>query len=87
LVEGQWQRAVQEFIKNRSSLNYYETSALQNADLILRQSGAAFKGGEIDYTEYWLAIRNAIQIKDNYLNNLNNFNQSVINLEFLAGIK
>jgi cobalt-zinc-cadmium resistance protein CzcA len=87
LVEGEWQRAVQELLKNRSSLEYYETSALQNADLILRQSDAAFKGGEIGYTEYWLAVRNAIQIKDNYLSNLNNFNQSIINLEFLAGIK
>jgi len=42
-------RAVQEFIKNRGSLEYYETSALQNADLILRQSDAAFKNGEIGY--------------------------------------
>jgi cobalt-zinc-cadmium resistance protein CzcA len=87
LVEGQWQRAVQEFIKNNSSVTYYETSALQNADLILRQSDTAFKGGEIGYTEYWIAVRNAIQIKDNYLNNLNNLNQSIVNLEFLAGVK
>lgn len=87
LVEGQWERAVQEYIKNRGSLDYYETSALANSNLLLRQSDAAFKGGEIDYTEYWLSVRNAIQIKDNYLSNLNNFNQSVINLEFLAGIK
>jgi cobalt-zinc-cadmium resistance protein CzcA len=87
LVEGEWQRAVQEFIKNQGSLDYYESSALQNADLLLRQSDAAFRGGEIDYTEYWLSVRNAIQIKENYLNNLNNYNQSVINIEFLAGIK
>jgi cobalt-zinc-cadmium resistance protein CzcA len=87
LIEGEWQRAVQEFIKNRGSLDYYESSALQNADLLLRQSDAAFRGGEIGYTEYWLSVRNAIQIKENYLNNLNNFNQSVINIEFLAGIK
>jgi cobalt-zinc-cadmium resistance protein CzcA len=87
LLEGEWERALQEFSKNKGSLEYYETSALKNADLILRQSDAAFKGGEIGYTEYWLAVRNAIQIKDNYLTNINNLNQSVINLEFLAGIK
>ena len=87
LMSGQWERAMQELAKNRNSLEYYERSALQNADLILRQSDTAFKNGEIDYTEYWLAVRNAIQIKENYLNSLNNFNQSVINLEFLAGIK
>lgn len=87
IVTGQWHRAVQEYIKNKSSLDYYESSALANAELILRHSDMAFKSGEIGYTEYWLAIRNAIQIRENYLNGLNNFNQSIINLEFLAGIK
>lgn len=87
LVEGQWQRALQEYIKNKSSVDYYETSALANASLLLRHSDLAFRSGEIDYTEYWLAIRNAIQIRDNYLNSVDNLNQSIINLEFLAGIK
>jgi cobalt-zinc-cadmium resistance protein CzcA len=87
LVAGQWQRAVQEYIKNKSSLDYYESSALGNAALLLRHSGTAFRSGEIAYTEYWLAIRNAMQIKENYLNSVNNLNQSIINLEFLAGIK
>jgi cobalt-zinc-cadmium resistance protein CzcA len=87
LVEGQWQRSVQEYIKNKSSLDYYETSALANAELLLRHSDTAFRNGDIDYTEYWLSVRNAIQIHENYLNNLDNYNQSIINLEFLAGIK
>ncbi|MEI9921034.1 MAG: CusA/CzcA family heavy metal efflux RND transporter [Bacteroidota bacterium] len=87
VVEGEWQRAVQEYLKNVRSVEYYETSASLNADLILRQSDSAFRNGEIGYTEYWLAMRNAIQIKESYLSSLNNLNQSVINLEFLAGIK
>lgn len=87
LVAGQWQRAVQEYIKNKSSLDYYESSALANAALLLRHSDTAFRSGEIAYTEYWLAIRNAMQIRENYLNSVENLNQSIINLEFLAGIK
>lgn len=87
VVQGQWQRAVQEYVKNKSSAEYYETSALQNAELILSQSDKAFREGEIDYTEYWLAVKNAIQIRENYLNGINNLNQAVINLEFLAGVK
>jgi cobalt-zinc-cadmium resistance protein CzcA len=87
LVAGQWQRAVQEYIKNKSSLDYYESSALENAALLLRHSDTAFRNGEIAYTEYWLSIRNAMQIRENYLNSINNLNQSIINLEFLAGIK
>ncbi len=87
LMQGEWQQAVQEYIKNKNSVIYYQSSALENAERILKQSDVAFKGGEIGYTEYWLAVKNAIQIRENYLNTLNNLNQSVLNLEFLAGIK
>jgi cobalt-zinc-cadmium resistance protein CzcA len=87
LIQGQWQRAWQEYLKNQASIEYYESSALQNADLILRHSEAAFRNGEADYTEYFLSVRAAIRIKEEYLNTLNELNQSAINIEFLAGIK
>ncbi len=87
LIQGEWQQAVQEYIKNKNSVVYYQSSALENAERILKQSDVAFKNGEIGYTEYWLAVKNAIQIRDTYLHNLNNLNQSVINLEYLAGTK
>lgn len=87
VMQGEWQQAAQEYIKNKNSVMYYQTSALKNAELILKQSDLAFKSGEIDYTEYLLSVKNAIQIREGYLNNLNDLNQSVIRLEFLAGVK
>ncbi len=86
-MQAQWQQGAQEYIKNKSSVNFYQSAALANAALILKQSDIAFRNGEIDYTEYWLAVRNAMQIRENYLNSLNSLNQSVIHLEFLAGIQ
>jgi cobalt-zinc-cadmium resistance protein CzcA len=86
-MQAQWQLGAQEYIKNKSSVNFYQSAALANAALILKQSDIAFRNGEIDYTEYWLAVRNAMQIRENYLNSLNSLNQSVIHLEFLAGIQ
>ena len=86
IMQGQWQQAVQEYIKDKSSVDHYKGSALKNAELLLKQSELAFRSGEIDYTELWLTTRNAIQIRENYLNSLNNLNQSVITLEFLAGV-
>jgi cobalt-zinc-cadmium resistance protein CzcA len=85
-MQGQWQQAVQEYIKDKSSVDHYKGSALKNAELLLKQSALAFRSGEIDYTELWLTTRNAIEIRDNYLSSLNNLNQSVITLEFLAGV-
>ena len=86
-VSGQIQQAIQQYQKSKSSLDYYQTSALPNAALILKQSQAAFRGGDIGYAEYLLGVRNAIGIKEGYLQTLNEYNQSIIYIEFLTGIK
>jgi heavy metal efflux system protein len=86
-VQGQFQQAEQQYEKNKSSLSYYHTSALPNADLILKQSQTSFKAGEIGYAEYLLGLRNAISIKEGYLQTLNDYNQSIIYIEFLSGNK
>jgi heavy metal efflux system protein len=84
-LAGQWEQAVQNYLKNKNSYEYYTTSALQNADLILKHSELAFQNGEIDYIGYLLSVRNAIQIRERYLQSLDNLNQSIITLEFLSG--
>ncbi|HEY3403601.1 MAG TPA: CusA/CzcA family heavy metal efflux RND transporter [Ohtaekwangia sp.] len=86
-MQGEWQQSIQEYRKNSNAVNYYEASSLQYAGLILKQSLTSFQQGEIGYTEHWLNMNNAIQIEQDYLNSLNNLNQSVIHLEYLAGNK
>ena len=84
-LQGQFQQAVQEYLKNRNSLGYYKTSALPNSDLILRQVQIGFQKGEIGYSEYLLGLKNALVIRENYLQALNQYNQSITTLEFLLG--
>ncbi len=84
-LQGQFQQAVQEYLKNRNRLEYYKTSALPNSDLILRQVQIGFKTGEIGYSEYLLGLKNALAIRENYLQALNQYNQSITTLEFLLG--
>ena len=86
-LQSQWQQAYQQFEKNRKSLEYYRASAMPNASLILRQSEASFKGGEIQYTEYLMGVRNALQIREAFFATLNDYNQSIILMEFLTGNK
>lgn len=86
-LHGQLQQAAQQYAKSKSSLEYYRSSALPNAELILKQSQIAFRGGEIGYAEYLLGVRNAISIKEGYLQTLSDYNQSIIYIEFLSGIK
>lgn len=86
-LKGQLQQAAQRYVQNKNSLTYYRTSALPNADLILKQSAIAFRNGEIGYVEYFLGLRNALTIKEGYLQTLNDYNQSIIYIEFLSGNK
>ncbi len=82
---GQLQEASQRFAKSRNSLQYYKDSALPNANLILKQAQAAFRGGDIGYAEYLLSVRNALSIKESFLLTLNEYDQSIIYIEFLLG--
>ncbi|WP_346659974.1 TolC family protein [Chryseolinea sp. H1M3-3] len=83
----QMDQAIKEYQTYKASLNYYRSSALPNADLILKQSQAAFKGGEIEYSEFLLGLRNAIEIRERFLQTLRKYNQSIIQIEFLSGDK
>ncbi len=78
-------QAQQEFAKNKADLNYYESSALKNASLILKQAQSAFKSGEIGYLEYLLAVKNAHTIRASHLSSLNEYNQSILRIHYLAG--
>jgi len=74
---------VQENEKYRQSLTYFETAALQQADALIEQAGMSFKAGAIDYMEYVQSLRQGIDIRNNYLETLNAYNQSVIAIESL----
>jgi cobalt-zinc-cadmium resistance protein CzcA len=85
LVASEWRQAVETFQKFKSSVGYYQSSALPNAELILYQSQTGYRQGDATYIEYLVAVQNALEIKETYLQELNNLNQSIIRLEFLAG--
>jgi cobalt-zinc-cadmium resistance protein CzcA len=84
-LNSEYEQALRELDKNQASLTYYESSALKNADLILAQARKAYRGGEIGYVEYLQSLRSAIAIKTNYLQALNQYNLSVIKVEYLIG--
>ena len=86
-LQGQLQHAIQQLSTNKSSLDYYTTSGLPNSDLILKQAQVAFREGEIGYTEYLLGVRNAMNIQEAYLKTLNEYNQTIIYIEYLTGNK
>jgi len=84
-LRGRYEQAFQDLQKNSRSIAYYKNSALPNANLILKQSQIAFQAGEIGYVEYLQALRTYSDIRFNYLEAINQYNQSVYTLQYLKG--
>jgi cobalt-zinc-cadmium resistance protein CzcA len=68
----------QEVDKNNSMLVFYETTGLKQAEEIIKAASLAYSAGEISFAELSQFLSQAIDIQKNYLENLNAYNQSVI---------
>ncbi len=69
--------------KQEQLLVYYETTGLQQADELQNAATLAFRNGEIGYLEYTALLSQSIDIRQKYLEALNNFNQAVIQINYL----
>jgi len=76
---------IQEYEKHKASLLYYETKGLQLADKLFFSANKAYKEGEVGYVEYIATLEQAVQIKRNYLDRLNLYNQTVNEINYLTG--
>ena len=84
-ISGNVQSLLDEYNKYTSSVDYYEKQAVPEADLIIEQATRSYKAGALDYLDYILTLNRAIAIKQNYLDALNNFNQTIISIEYITG--
>lgn len=75
-----------ELEKAQRAITYYETSALPQADLLLRTAARQFQVGEIDYVAFSQSIQAVAQIREEYLNTLLTYSQAVIELERFFGL-
>lgn len=84
-LKGEFESLLQEYRKYSGSIDYYEKSALPQADLIITQSTKSYRLGNMDYLEYILSLSRALQVKNNYLETLNQYNHAILALEFIIG--
>jgi cobalt-zinc-cadmium resistance protein CzcA len=82
---GQYQTLLAELSKHNTTLAYYEEQAVPEAGLIIDQATRSYKAGALDYLDYILTLNRALSIRHNYLDALNDFNQTIISLEFVTG--
>jgi len=65
-------------------LSYYEDEGGQLSDQILKAASGNFMNGEIDFFQYIQSLENAYDIQLNYLDVLNQYNQTVIAINYLT---
>jgi cobalt-zinc-cadmium resistance protein CzcA len=81
------QKTHQQAVKDKISLDYYNTSGLPLAALIQKQSLTAYQQGEIGLSDLLLNMNQASTIHESYLRTLLDYNLSVIHIDFLIGQK
>lgn len=69
--------------QHEEAINYYETRGKNLKDEIIKTANRTFSEGEIDFFQYIQSLETAKDIELSYLNNLNAYNQTVININHL----
>ncbi len=84
---GMYNESLQETLKYKESLQYYETSLLPQTDLMISHAGKAYANGEIGYVEDLQNLRTSMEVQQRHLETINNYNQRILHLQYLAGNK
>lgn len=72
----------QQLQKDDELLRYYETTGLVQAEAIMKAANIAYRAGEISFAELSQFLTQSIDIQRNYLEVLNQYNQSAIQLNY-----
>jgi cobalt-zinc-cadmium resistance protein CzcA len=83
-MNAKYLQAWLQMLKNQQHVEYYETTALKNATVILQTAQSQFKNGDINYLEWVLLTNQAISIQSEYSDAVKNLNQSIIEINSLT---
>lgn len=81
-LNSQYNQAVQQLLKDEELLRFYETTGLAQAEAIIKAANLAYRSGESSFADLQQFLTQAIDIQRNYLEVLNQYNQSAIQLNY-----
>lgn len=84
-LNTEYAKAQADFRQYQDNLNYFETVGLAEADEILRNARESFRLGSINYYQYLQNLELSYTLRQNHLETLRNYNQSLISLIYLKG--
>lgn len=85
VLETELQKLMEQYQQYLQMLDYYENQGLSIAEEILKNSTLNYRAGEIGYIEYLQNINQIIEIRTNYNQALNSYNQTVVEIKYLTG--
>ncbi|PWL39570.1 CusA/CzcA family heavy metal efflux RND transporter [Flagellimonas aquimarina] len=68
----------------QDALDYYENEGKSLSEEILKTANGSFRNGEIDFYQYIQSLEGAYEIKLSYLDKLNEYNQTIIAINYLT---
>jgi cobalt-zinc-cadmium resistance protein CzcA len=84
-ISADFESLLDEYNKFNSTVDYYETQAVPEANMIIEQATMSFKAGGLDYLDYVLSLTRALDIRQSYLDALNSLCQTIISIEYITG--
>lgn len=82
-MQAQYEQALQQYHKALQAVRYYEDTALQNADMVIRGANDQFLNGQINYLEWVLLANQATGIRNEYIDAIRNLNSAIIDINTL----
>jgi cobalt-zinc-cadmium resistance protein CzcA len=87
VLSTSYRQEIEQLEKHSDLLDYYTNTGLKQADAIMKAANLAYRSGEIGFAELSQYLAQAIDIQRNYLDVLNEFNQSAIQLNYYTTSK
>ena len=82
-IKSQYDQQMEQLNTYKSLTDYYSTIAIPNANDIIKNASKGYQNGAISYVEYVNSLETALQIQLNNTEAVRNYNQTVINLQYL----
>jgi cobalt-zinc-cadmium resistance protein CzcA len=81
----EFEKLQHEYEKLKKSLGFYEDTALEQSQILVKNASRSYNEGDISYLEFVQLTSEAIDIVVNYLETLNRYNQTIIQIKHITG--
>ncbi len=84
-MESTHKQLLSDYAKSKQEVDYYASSGMAQAKEMERLSQVLYANGEISYIELAQNLKESSDVKLDYINAINRYNQVVIQLNYLTG--